>query len=253
MSSTARLGAFIVVALTMFGIIVFLVGDKQFLFNRTYSLSAAFDNVVGLQEGAPVRAGGVNVGAVKQVNLPSRPDEQVVVLMGLENSTREVIKKDSIASIETEGLLGNRYVAISFGSPDAEQVRDGDTIGSSPPVDYSDVAKRANDLLETAKEAIDTSKVSIGNINEATDDMKSITGKIDSGQGTIGALLNDPSAYRQLNATLGQAQAGVNAFHEDMEALKHNWFFKGFSRTEDGSIRLNLPHTPSPHFRSASL
>jgi phospholipid/cholesterol/gamma-HCH transport system substrate-binding protein len=228
MKSTIRLGAFILVSLITFGVLVFLVGDKQFLFSRTYRIKAPFDNVAGLDEGAPVRAGGVRIGTVERIQLPRQPEDKIAVEMDLENSTRDVIKKDSIATIETEGLLGAKYVAISFGSLEAEQVRDGDIVESRPPLDYGDLAKKAREMLDTAKEAIDSSKVAIGNINEASYDMKSITGKIDGGQGTIGALVNDHTLYHSLNSTMGFAKAGAVSFSENMEALKHNWLFRGF-------------------------
>ena len=228
MYSTARLGAFILVALIMFGVMVFLIGDKELLFSLTYQISAPFDNVAGLDEGAPVRAGGVRIGTVKKILLPHQPEDKITVEMQLDNSTRDVIKKDSVASIETEGLLGAKYLAVSFGSLEAERVRDGDTIDSRPPLDYADVAKKAGEMLETAKDAIDSSKVAIGNVNEASSDLKSITGKIDSGQGTMGALVNDKTIYRNLNATVDQAKAGATSLQENMEALKHNFFLRGF-------------------------
>lgn len=228
MSSTARLGAFILIALIMFGVMIFLVGGKQFTFNRTYRVSAPFDNVAGLEEGAPVRAGGVRVGAVQKINLPHQPSEKVTVEMALEKSSHEVIKQDSVASIETEGLLGSKYVAISFGSLEAEQVRDGETIQSRPSFDYSDLAKNASEMINTAKEAIDSSKVAIANVNEASDYLRVITGKINGGQGTLGALVNDRTMYNNLQTTVGQARAGITSFQEDMEALKHNFFLRGF-------------------------
>src|ERR1041384_31844 len=228
MSSTARLGALILIALLAFGVMVFLIGDKQLLFSSTYRISAPFDNVAGLDEGAPVRAGGVRIGTVKSIHLPHAPQDKISVELELASSTTDVIKKDSIATIETEGLLGNKYIAVSFGSADGESVRNGDTIGSQPAVDYGDVAKKASEMLDSAKEAVDSSKVAIGNINEATDDMKSITGKMNSGQGTMGALLNDRSLYQNLNSTVTQAQAGATSFQENMEALKHNFFLRGF-------------------------
>ncbi|MEW6130080.1 MAG: MlaD family protein [Acidobacteriota bacterium] len=228
MSSTMRLGAFILTALIVFAVMVFWIGDRRFLFSRTYRISAPFDNVAGLDEGAPVRAGGVRIGTVEKIFLPRRPDDKVKIEMELENSTREVIKQDSIASIETEGLLGSKYVAISFGSEESESVRDGEAIASRPPLDYADVAKKASDMLDSAKEAIDSSKVAIGNINDMSGDLRSITGKIDNGQGTIGAMVNDQTLYRNLNSTIGQAMAGVTSFQENMEALKHNFFLKGF-------------------------
>jgi phospholipid/cholesterol/gamma-HCH transport system substrate-binding protein len=228
MSSTARLGAFILVALAMFGAMVFLIGDKQLLFSRTYHIRTPFENVAGLDEGAPVRAGGVRIGTVQSIELPRQPEDKIMIEVELENSTRDVIKKDSIASIQTEGLLGNKYLAISFGSPQGEQLRDGDTIESRPPIDYGDVAKKASEMLDSAKEAVDSSKVAIGNINDASGDMKSIAGKINRGQGTIGALVNDRTVYRNLNEMVQEAEAGATSFQENMEALKHNFFLRGF-------------------------
>ena len=228
MSSTARLGAFVIVALIMFGGMVFLLGDKELLFSSTYKISAPFDNVAGLDEGAPVRAGGVRIGTVKRILLPHQPEGKLTVELQLDSSTREVIKKDSVATIETEGLLGAKYLAVTFGSVEAERVRDGDIIDSRPPVDYGDVAKKAGEMLQTAREAIDFSKIAIGNVNDASADLKSITGKIDTGQGTMGALVNDRAMYSNLNATVEQAKAGATSLQENMEALKHNFFLRGF-------------------------
>ena len=228
MSSNARLGGFVLLALTMFGVMVFLLGDKQFLFKRTYRLNAPFDSVAGLESGAPVRAGGVRIGTVHAIALPHQPDDKVIVQMDLENSTREVIKQDSVASIETEGLLGSKYVGISFGSQQATDLHDGDTIGSEPPMDYSDLAKNAGELVNSAKDVIDSSKIAVDRMNQTGDYLQAITGKINSGQGTIGALVNDRSLYQNLQATVDQARAGATSLQEDMEALKHNFLLRGF-------------------------
>ena len=211
MSSTARLGAFIVTALLILAVTIFLVGDKQLLFSRTYRLAAGFDSVAGLDEGAPVRAGGVRIGTVQRIVLPANPEDKITVEMRLEDSTRKVIRKDSTASIETEGLLGKKYVAISFGTGAGEQLRDGDTIQGQAPFEYAELAKKASEMVGAAKTVIDSSRVGIGNINEASNNLKSITGKIDSGQGTMGALVSDPTAYRRLIAMLDQAKAGFSS------------------------------------------
>lgn len=228
MSKNVRLGAFILGALVIFTVAIFIIGDRQFAFSRTYRLHAPFDNVAGLDEGAVVRAGGVRIGAVEEIQMPRRAGDKVTVVMELENSTREVIKKDSVASIETEGLLGNKYLSLSFGSGASEPVRDGDRVQSRPPLDYADLAKKANEIM-------DTTKVALGNVDAATADLKTITAKIDQGQGTIGALVNDKEVYHNLSATtadarrtMAEAKVGVVAFQENMEALKHNWFFRGF-------------------------
>ena len=125
MSSTFRLGLFVVAAVLMFTIGVFLIGSKQFLFRSTYRLNAEFQNVSGLTDGAEVRVGGLREGTVKHIDLPSRPDGKVRVAMDLKSDTHNVIKKDSVAAIKSEGLVGDKYVEISFGSSGAAGCRPG--------------------------------------------------------------------------------------------------------------------------------
>lgn len=140
MSRTFRLGAFIVGTLLILAAGVFLIGDKEFLFSSTFPLKADFQNVAGLSLGADVRVGGLREGTIQRIELPSKPDEKVTVVMKMHDSTRNIIRKDSVASIKTEGLLGDKYVEISFGSKEAPQVQDGDAIRSVSPVDVAEVA-----------------------------------------------------------------------------------------------------------------
>jgi phospholipid/cholesterol/gamma-HCH transport system substrate-binding protein len=184
MSRVARLGAFIVTTLAILAVGIFIIGNKQYLFTSTYRLKTQFANVVGLDVGAPVRVGGVHRGAVHSIDLPHRPNGEVTVVMDLDSSTHDIVKQDSEASIETEGLLGNEYMAISFGSAGAANVRDGDTIASHPPIAMSDLIKKSDDILDSSQQAIK-------NVTLATASLSSVSAKIDHGQGTIGELIND--------------------------------------------------------------
>jgi phospholipid/cholesterol/gamma-HCH transport system substrate-binding protein len=250
MSRAARLGAFIVATLAILAAGVFIIGSKQYLFSSTYQLQAQFDNVVGLDAGGDVRVGGVHIGMVRKIVLPRRPGEKVTVIMDLGKSTHEIIKHDSVASIETEGLLGNQYLAISFGSVGTADVRDGDIIASQPPLEMSDLLKKTSGILDSSQQAIQ-------NATRATANLESISAKIDRGQGTAGALVNDKQLYSNLEQTTGalrntmaQAQAGVTDFRENMEALKHNFFLRGYfkNRGYEDSAELaknaieRLPH-----------
>ena len=178
MSRVARLGAFIVVALAILVAGVFLIGNKQYLFSSTYRVKAQFANVVGLADGADVRVGGVHSGTVHSIELPHTAGGKVTVQMDLDNSTHEIIKQNSVASIETEGMLGNQYVAISFGSDGVADVKNGDTIQSLPPLIMSD-------MLKTASGILDSSKLAVDNATHATAHLNSVTAKIDDGQGTV--------------------------------------------------------------------
>jgi phospholipid/cholesterol/gamma-HCH transport system substrate-binding protein len=219
---------FIVVALALLAGGVFLIGSKEYLFQPTYHLKTQFDNVAGLAAGADVQVGGVHSGTVQGIELPHKPGDKVIVLINLDKSTHEIVKQDSVATIETEGLLGNQYLAISFGSAGESDVKDGDTIRSLPPFIMSDMLKRASGILDSTQQAVI-------NTTAATDHLKSISSKIDSGQGTVGELVNDKELYSHLeqttaglNATVTQAQAGVTDFKENMEALKHNFLLSGY-------------------------
>ena len=228
MSRVARLGAFIVATLAILAAGVFVIGSKQYLFSSTYQLRAEFDNVAGLAAGANVQVGGVHSGTVHSITLPHSPGEKVMVVMDLDKSTHEIIKRDSMASIETEGVLGNQYLAISFGSAGQADVKDGEIIQSEPPLQISDLFKKTSGILDSSQQAINNATLATAHLN-------SVSAKIDSGEGTVGALVNDKQLYSNLEqttstlqATMVQAQTGVTDFQENMEALKHNFLLSGY-------------------------
>jgi phospholipid/cholesterol/gamma-HCH transport system substrate-binding protein len=257
MSRTARLGAFIVATLAILVAGVFIIGGKQYLFSSTYQLKTQFDNVAGLDAGGDVRVGGVHSGTVRSILLPHKPGEKVTVIMDLPKSSHEIVKLDSVASIATEGMVGNQFVAISFGSIGAADVRDGDMIASVPPLQMAELLKKASNIL-------DSSQQTVQNATRATANLDSITAKIDQGRGTVGALVNDKQIYANLEQATGalretmvHAEAGVTSFQENMQALKHNFFLRGFfkSRGYEDSAELakyeidRLPHgTPIKEF-----
>jgi phospholipid/cholesterol/gamma-HCH transport system substrate-binding protein len=228
MSRLARLGVFIVATLAVLAAGVFVIGGKEYLFGSTYQLKTQFDNAAGLADGADVQVGGVHSGTVTAILLPDKPGGKVTVVIELARSTHAIIKQDSVASILTEGLLGNQYLAISFGSSGQANVKNGDTIQSVPPLEMADLLQKMKGIMDSSQQAIDNATLATAHIN-------SITAKIDSGQGTVGALVNNQQLYSNveqstttLKATMLQAQAGVTDFQENMEALKHNFFLSGY-------------------------
>jgi len=128
------------------------------------------------------------------------------------------------------------YVEISFGSDGAPALKDGDTIASQPPVDISNLVKKADQLLDTAQGAVT-------NLDGTASNLKSISAKLDQGKGTVGALINDKTIYQKANA-------GATALGEDAEALKHNFLLRGFFKNrgyEDASdlTKNAISHLPS--------
>jgi phospholipid/cholesterol/gamma-HCH transport system substrate-binding protein len=228
MSRAARLGAFIIATLGILAAGIFIIGSKQYLFTPTYRLKAQFATVVGLDPGAEVRVGGVHTGSVRVIELPHQPTDKITVVMDLRRSTHDIIKQDSVAAIHTEGLLGNEYVSISFGSAQAQNVKDDDTIASEPPLVIADMMKKADGIL-------DSSQAAMNNVTMTAANLSSISGKINQGQGTIGALVNDKKIYTQIDQTtvglrdtMSHAQAGVTSFQENMDAMKQNFLLRGY-------------------------
>jgi outer membrane protein OmpA-like peptidoglycan-associated protein len=153
MSRTARLGFFLVATLLVLFVGVFLIGNEQFLFRRTYRVMAEFQNVAGLNNGANVRVGGIHLGTVRYIALPSSPNGKLTAVIDLDASTKNRIRKDSVATIKTEGLLGDKYVDISFGSEKAPAIENGDTIKGETTTDLSDAALSATNRARDAAAA----------------------------------------------------------------------------------------------------
>jgi phospholipid/cholesterol/gamma-HCH transport system substrate-binding protein len=228
MSRTARLGAFILGTLAILATGIFIIGSKKYLFSPTYQLKTTFANVAGLSAGADVMVGGLHSGTVHSIDLPSKPGDQMTVVMEMDNSTRTIVRQDSVASIQTEGLLGNQYIAVSFGTAEKPEVKSGDSISSVPPLEMAELLNKANGLLGQGQAAM-------ANINQVAEHLKSVSAKIDSGDGTVGALVNDKALYESLNQTasgarsaVASADVGIKDFQDNMEALKHNFLLKGY-------------------------
>jgi phospholipid/cholesterol/gamma-HCH transport system substrate-binding protein len=214
MSRSFRLGLFLLTTLAILAACVFLVGRQEMEFSSNYRVRSEFDNVTGLSDGADVRVGGIRKGTVRSIQLPSRPDGKVTVTMDLAKETQSIVRRDSIASIQSAGLLGDKYVEISFGSVESEKLKGGETIDSEPPLDVSDLFQKANQLLDTGQGALE-------GIQGTADNLNMITAKVNTGQGTIGKLINDTTLYRQ-------AAASVTSLHDDADAMKHNFLLRGF-------------------------
>jgi phospholipid/cholesterol/gamma-HCH transport system substrate-binding protein len=224
MSKEVRLGIFVVLTLAILFGGVFLIGNTETLFKPTYRVKAEFQTVAGLSNGADVRVGGIHEGTVRNIALPKQPDGKVTVVMDLQRATRDIVKKDSLAAIKSEGLLGDKYIEVSFGSKEAERLKNGETIGSEPPLDISDLLSKTNQILDTTKTAMEGAQ-------ETVDNLQSITSKIDHGKGSIGALINDKTVYNQ-------ATEAASNLSESTEALKHNFLVRGFFKNrgyEDAS------------------
>jgi len=191
-----RLGIFISVGIAVFIAAIYFIGEKQQLFRSTFRLSGVFADVGGLQAGNNVRLSGINVGTIDNVSIISDTSVRVEILV--DENTRKFIKKDAIASIGSEGLMGSKALIISPGTGGKKIIENNDTIATSPPIDMDDI------LLQL--------KTTMENASSITNDLSIITNNIQSGKGTIGRLIMDKTWRENFDSTFTNLRIGSAGF-----------------------------------------
>lgn len=209
--SGAKLGIFIFIGSTLFVIGIFLLGNKESLFRPTFTVKAYFNNIEGLRNGAPVRLGGIDVGSVKDIEIVKDTTGRVQVSMRLHNEIQRFIRSDTKASIETEGLVGNKVVILEIGSTTSDPVKDGGTIQSKDPVGFTAVIEETQGIMSYTK--------------EMTKNMADIVAKINRGEGTIGKILTDEKLYYQATQLTKRADQSLYAVITELEKVSD--IFKG--------------------------
>ncbi len=182
-SSSLRLGIFVTLAIGLFITALLILGRKQNLFQSTVRISTEFKDVQGLKIGNKVRFTGIETGNV--VNMTIIADTSVLVEMSIQEEIVPYIKKNSVATIGNEGLMGNKIVIIMPGTPGAESVKRGDKIPSIEQVEIDDIM---NEVMKSGQ------KISI-----VADNLINITDKIDKGEGIFGKIFTDTSFTRDLD------------------------------------------------------
>jgi phospholipid/cholesterol/gamma-HCH transport system substrate-binding protein len=295
----AAVGAFVIGGLLLFAAGLFLIGDRRMLFTDTFRVYAEFKQVAALDTGAKVRVAGVDAGEVEEIRVPEGPSGRFRVRMRVRSDLRPLIRVDSIALIQNDGLVGNKFVQIQTGTEAAPAVADGGTIQSREPFDIADLMltmsqtlATVNTMLVEVKSGVDEAlgavtatasdaqglmkdlggevRTLLGSADEVSRDLKVIVGNVRAGRGTVGKLVNDEALYASVRsmaadaekavATVrqatedaraaiadlrgqsgpvrgltGDAQQTLQAAREAMadlaettEALKRNFFFRGF-------------------------
>jgi phospholipid/cholesterol/gamma-HCH transport system substrate-binding protein len=203
--ANAKLGIFIFLGSALLIILIFLLGNKDQLFTSTFTINAYFKNTEGLRNGAPVRFGGIDVGAVKGISIVNDTTGRVVVSMRIKDDVRRFIKKDSRASIETEGLVGNKVVMISMGSESADEISEGGIILSKEPLSFADIITETQGIMAYTK--------------EMTKNLSEIVYKVNEGKGTIGKIINDNQLYDAATNLTKSADVSMTSLTNDMKGV----------------------------------
>ncbi len=195
-SNKIKLGIFVSFGLVALIIAVYFIGEKQLLFKNTFHLTGVFEDVGGLQAGNNVRLSGINIGTVESISLVS--DTTVRVEIVIDESSRKFIKKDAVATIGSEGLIGNKVLVINPGTGGKKIIEHNDVIKTAQPIDV-------DDIMVSLKSTID-------NTASITSDLAKISTNIESGKGTIGRLMMDQTWRENIQSTIVNLKDGSEKF-----------------------------------------
>lgn len=244
-----RVGVFVIVGVLAFLGTIYALGARARLFESRYTIHADFTQVGGLVEGATVRLAGVQIGRVKDINLPGEPGGKVRVSMSVAKQYANRIRKNSVARIATQGLLGDRIVEITMGTAEAPAVQPDEVIPTREPFELADAISQSAETVRGITALADALRKTAETLNQSgliedasatvkaarglTDRFARITDQIEKGRGWAHALLYDePVALRRLNDTLvstqtlldrierGEGAAGVLTSAQSTEAAK---------------------------------
>jgi phospholipid/cholesterol/gamma-HCH transport system substrate-binding protein len=191
--SQLRVGLLVIVALIIFAVLVFLMSGEGF-FQRKYDLKVFTENAAGLRTGDPVRLAGVDVGNVLAIGISGShdPSRAVRVDVRLLRKYHDEIRDDSVATLAAEGLLGQRYLNITRGSPSAAEVPPGGEVKMKETAEISDVVASSADVLT--------------NLNRIVRRVDNIMAQVEAGKGTLGRIIYDESLYKKADKSVDDIQ-----------------------------------------------
>lgn len=196
-----KVGVVILGAIAVLMVAIYKLGQAANLFARRYQLIVLLSNASGLRAGGAVFVAGQLAGTIKDIEfLPVSNDttRHLLVRMALDHDLQSQIRGDSKAKVRTMGLLGDKVIDISIGTPRSQPLHEGDTLKVAPSLDYEAVLAQA-----------------AGAVNDMvglTHDLRQITGGIIDGKGTVGQLMTNRALYDQLIHTLGRANGMLASF-----------------------------------------
>ena len=202
-------GAFLLAGLLATGAVIFTIGNQRRVFDPKVSFVASFPDVQGLKAGAPVRLSGIDIGNVTSVEHgPNPDDDRLYVKMQIVQAEAQRIRQDSVASVANKGLLGDKMMEITPGTPGKASMRPGSTLQSKDPADYSNMLVQAGEIATKADSVL-------ANLQKATstfaddrvrqdmqDSLRSVTvilNNVASGQGYAARFLNDPAEAERIS------------------------------------------------------
>ena len=211
----AVLGTFVLVGVILLTTVLFLIGNRNQAFSKHENLYVEMATVTGIAPGSKVRAGGLDAGEVKVIELPSRPSAKFRVKLEVERKLHSLIRNDSLVTVESDGLVGDKFLMIHAGTDASPEAESGSTLPGKEPVELSAIIEKVSGTVDQVDATIgdvrgrldgtlDVVTKAVTNTNGLVTDMR-------SGKGTVGMLLSDQQTADQVRRAVSNVQqASVN-------------------------------------------
>ncbi|MFV8333457.1 MlaD family protein [Flavobacterium sp. GSP14] len=248
-----KLGMFVIIGLVLFVTTIYFVGKQKNLFGSTFELTAKFNSVNGLDVGNNVRFSGINIGTVEEIEFLT--DTSVVIKLVIKEEVRKYIKKDAIASISSDGLMGDKVLIISSGKNSNVIVEDNDNIASKQAIEMDDLMVSVKKSVDNAgvitaelaqfsssmnngngalsrlvsdEEFGNSIKKMVINLENSSNEFSKFTVKMNNGKGALSKLVSDEKIGLIIDSTMTNVKTGTKGLNEVIEAAKHNFLLRGY-------------------------
>src|ERR1700677_2007769 len=224
-------GIFIIAGVTLFALGIFLVGSRHEAFSRHVLLYTEFADLDGISKGSKVQVAGMDAGQVTGIEVPPSPSGRFRVQMKVDEQLHGLVRTDSVVTVDTEGVVGDTFLTIHSGSPNALIAQPDSVLQSKPPVTMSDLLTHGlgimNDADTTIKQVGGKLNVALDGVNVAVGNANDLLVGLKEGRGPAGMLLRDEKMAGQIResmsnvqsttSTLNQASGRVNSIVADVQ------------------------------------
>jgi len=204
-----KVGAFVLAGLIVVGLVIFMIGEERQLFSSRVEYRTSFEDVEGLRRGSPVRMGGVDVGSVSSVSYSEQEkDTTIYVILNISENESKRIRKDSRATIESKGLLGDKMVVVTVGKPSQPRIEPGGIIPSERGADITAMVSRLGELTTKVEAVVTNIERTTGafaderfhnDLKSSAHSMSNILKSLDEGDGYVARLLHDPKEANKIS------------------------------------------------------
>ena len=211
----AAVAAFVILGLILFGVGLFLIGDRHKAFSHQMTLYTDLANVNGLIPGAHVRVSGYDAGQITHIDIPNQPSGKFRLRLHIDDKLKPLIRADSLVTVETDGLVGDKFLLVHSGTDNASPVGDGSTLPGKEPVELSAIMQKVSGTIDQANTTIGDVRGRLdGTLDAITHTVNNTNGLVTGireGHGPVGALLTDQQITNDLKGTMANTrQATAN-------------------------------------------